>query len=60
MENRLQTIVALMLPKETPGYGNNDMIRRVYSPDGIAPTIRTFGGGNQDTKNSYTTLKMKK
>lgn len=46
----IQTIVIGMIPKETKGYGNNEMIRRVYSADGIAPCIRTYGGGNQEPK----------
>jgi DNA (cytosine-5)-methyltransferase 1 len=28
----------------------NDIARRVYSPDGIAPTIHTCGGGNTEPK----------
>lgn len=28
----------------------HDMSRRVYSADGIAPTIHTCGGGNQEPK----------
>ena len=28
----------------------NDIARRVYSPDGISPTIHTCGGGNTEPK----------
>ena len=28
----------------------HDISRRVYDPDGIAPTIHTMGGGNQEPK----------
>ena len=29
---------------------DQDVNRRVYSPDGVAPTIRTTGGGNHTPK----------
>lgn len=29
---------------------DHDVNRRVYSPDGVAPTIRTPGGGNHTPK----------
>lgn len=48
--NEPKCIVIGMLPKETKGYGNNDMLRRVYSLDGIAPTIRTMQGGELTAK----------
>lgn len=28
----------------------HDIIRRVYDPDGIAPTLNTFGGGQRESK----------
>lgn len=27
-----------------------DICRRVYDPDGIAPTLNTFGGGQRESK----------
>ena len=27
-----------------------DITRRVYDPQGVAPTVNTFGGGNRETK----------
>ena len=31
-------------------FKNNEMHRRVYSPDGISPTISTCAGGNTEPK----------
>ena len=33
-----------------PLKGMNEMTARVYSTDGISPAMRTFCGGNQETK----------
>lgn len=32
------------------GIRDHDVNRRIYSPDGVAPTIRTPGGGNHTPK----------
>ena len=39
--------VAILDPES---YRDNEMHRRVYSADGIAPTIRTSGGGGFEPK----------
>lgn len=33
-----------------PAINGYDILKRVYSPDGIAPTIHTCGGGNTEPK----------
>lgn len=32
------------------GINGHDILKRVYSPDGIAPTLSTMGGGNTEPK----------
>lgn len=41
-----------MIPDDTaPVYNNRfESTKRVYSPDGLAPTMQTFQGGGQVTK----------
>ncbi len=49
MNNNKKTIVVGML--NTPPYDRMfDLSRRVYSQRGIAPSVTTFGGGNQQIK----------
>ena len=49
MNNDKKTIVVGML--NSPPYDRMyDLSRRVHSPYGVAPTINTFGGGNQEVK----------
>lgn len=49
MNEEIRTIVAGILSDEHY-IRMHDLSRRVYSPDGIAPTIHTSGGGNQEPK----------
>lgn len=47
MNRTMHTIVVGLL--NSPPYDRMfDLSRRVYSPQGIAPTIDTFGGGNRE------------
>ena len=43
-DNRLKQVA------ELPGIKGYDLRRRVYSVEGIAPTIRPCGGGNNEPK----------
>ena len=45
-EGRLLQVATL----DKESYRQNEMCRRVYSPDGIAPTIRTCGGSGHEPK----------
>lgn len=42
MINRCEQVCTL------PAINGYDRLKRVYSPDGIAPTISTCGGGNTE------------
>lgn len=33
-----------------PKFGKYEYIKRVYSPDGLCPTVTTCGGGHQEVK----------
>ena len=45
-DNRLVQIAEL----DKKAFPRHDLCRRVYSPDGIAPTIHTCGGGGTEPK----------
>lgn len=47
-ENKDGLVQAAMLDKVS--FPRLDVCRRVYSPDGIAPTIHTCGGGGTEPK----------
>lgn len=48
MKNQNLILVGSLVGKKWSNYP--DMVRRVYSPTGISPTLCTVGGGQQEVK----------
>lgn len=40
----------LILAAILPAINGHDIIKRVYSPDGLGPTVTACGGGNTEPK----------